>query len=226
MDSRILTPQFQALTIVVVGRFNPAIFHPLWFSKTEMFSESEINDASDTLGIVHPDIADFQLDWCKVHVTENRFTVTTRMDAYFTRLNELVQLSFGLLSHTPVIALGINPEADFSMGNEEKWHKFGHTYAPKEIWKEITNNPGMQELIIKDMPREGEFEGYTNYTLRPSARNDIQYGVYIQMNEHFELGKPDYVEGTDKLLNILESQFENTLEKWEKVYKHLINSIE
>ncbi len=217
------SPQIQTLAIVVVGRFNPAIFHPLWFSNIGIFTETDIKEAADTFGVVHPDISSFQIDWCNILVEERRFIVSTRMDAYFSRLCELVQLSFDLLTHTPVIAVGINPEADFALGSEERWHKFGHFFAPKEYWKEITESPGMQELQIKDSPRDGEFKGYTLITLCPSEK--VEFGVNIKMNEHFEVGQAGSVKGTDQLLNVLEKRFQPTLEKWEEIYTHLINAV-
>lgn len=218
-----ISPEVEALSIVVVGRFNPAIFHPLWFSKLGIFSDADITDAADTTGIVHRDIADFQIDWCRINVTENRFMASTRMDAYFERLQNLVYASFEHLSHTPVKALGINPEGDFSLKTEEKWHEFGHKVAPKEPWQGITQKPGLQELIIKDGPREGDYEGYSHIKLRPSEK--IEYGLYIQINDHFELGEASSSEGTKALLDTLETQCSATLEKWQNTYEKLMSLV-
>lgn len=215
-----ISPEIEALSIVVVGRFNPAIFHPLWFSKLGVFSETDIKHAAETTGIVHRDITDFQIDWCRINVTEDRFVASTRMDAYFERLQNLVYASFEHLSHTPVRALGINPEGDFDLKTEEKWHEFGHKMAPKTPWASVTQKPGLQELVIKDGPREGDYKGYSLIKLRPSEK--IQYGLYIQINEHFELGEAGSLEGTKPLLDALESQYKPTMKKWQNLYEKLI----
>ncbi len=218
-----ISPETQALSIVVVGRFNPAIFHPLWFSNFNIFSQTDVNEAKDTFNVVHRDIANFQIDWCHFNVTENRFMVLTRMDAYFERLRDLVVQSFDHLHHTPVKALGINPEADFNLRTDEKWHNFGHRFAPKDDWKAITDNPGLQELIIKDETKKGDYEGYSLIKLRPSEK--LNYGLFINLNEHFELGEFDPQNGTKKLLEVLNSQFLPTLEKWKKIHNHLTSLV-
>ena len=148
---------------------------------------------------------------------------STRMDAYFERLQNLVYASFEHLSHTPVKALGINPEGDFSLKTEEKWHEFGNKMAPKAPWQGITEKPGMQELVIKDGPREGDYEGYSLIKLRPSEK--VEYGLYIQINEHFELGEANSSDCTKALLDTLETQYPLILEKWPLVYKKLMNLV-
>lgn len=227
MPSNSINPEKQALTIVVLGSFNPAIFHPSWFSTIHMFSETEINQALDEFkGVVHKSISDFQIDWCRFVVEPNRISVTTKMDAYFERLRDLLNATFYKLSHTPVTAVGINPEADFKAPTRERYDNFGDKLAPKDDWSKImTNKPGLRQLIIEDSPRPDKFNGYTQIKIQPSDGKEIKYGINIHMNDHhsFDKFKPD--DGAKPLLEVLEEGFENTMSRWEKIHKHLTSLI-
>lgn len=224
MSSNSISPEIEALTIVAVGNFNPAIFHPLWFSKIQMFSETEINQALEEFkGVVHKDIAEFQIDWCHFVVQTNRIIVSTRMDAYFERLRDLLYATFKELIHTPVTAVGINPEADFKASSHERWKDFGHRLAPKEDWGEITTNPGLRELIIEDRPRADKFTGYTQIKIQPSEK--IENGIYIHMNDHHSFQDFELEDGAKHLLEVLEEGFDNTMKRWGKIHNHITSLI-
>ncbi len=219
-----IKPYAQALSIVVVGRFNPAIFHPLWFKQLDVFSDKEIDESTKQFkGVVHRDIADFQIDWCRINVTEHRYMVSTKMDPYFERLRKLVYSSFELLSHTPVTALGINPEVDYNIRDKDKWNAFGHRILPKDDWREITCEPGMQEVKVKDKRANSTYEGYSMIRLTPSEK--VDFGIYIHMNEHFELGNMDSTFSTKNLLDVLRDEFDPTIEKWTRAHNHLISLV-
>ncbi|MDA2918907.1 hypothetical protein MYX76_05335 [Desulfobacterota bacterium AH_259_B03_O07] len=224
MSSNSISPEIEALTIVALGRFNPAIFHPSWFSKIHMFSETEINQALEEFkGVVHKDITDFQIYWCRFVVEPTRIIVTTRMDAYFERLRDLLYATFKELIHTPITAVGINPEADFKAPSRERWDNFGHRLAPKDDWHEITGNPGLRELIIEDKPRADKFTGYTQIKIKPSEK--IENGIYIHMNDHHSFENYKLEDGAKHLLEVLEEGFPNTMKRWEKIHKHLTSLI-
>lgn len=215
-------PEIEALAIVVVGKLNPSIFHPSWFLRTKLFSETEIGETLEGFkGVVHRDMTQFQIDWCNFIIQPNRMIVSTKMDAYFIRLRDLLMATFRELIHTPVVAIGINPEGEFKAPSSESFDNFGNKLASKSIWKDICGDPKLRELIIEDRPRKDKFTGWTQIKIRPTEIAEIQYGINIQMNDHhsFENSKPE--DGAKLLLEVLEEGYEKTMQRWEKTHQHL-----
>jgi len=225
MTGKPIIPEAQALSIVVVGRFNPVIFQPFWFSSQGILTESEAAAVGDetSLGVVHPDVTIFSTEWFSLDVNERRFVISTGLDAYFDRLREFVFLTFQKLGHTPVAAVGFNPEAHVRTSGEDQWNAFGHRFAPKEDWIPITNSPGLRELIIEDKPRKDGYQGYTQYKILPSVK--VPYGIFIQMNDHYDFDREEGQKGTAPLLNILENGWKGSMDRWQKVYNHLSSLI-
>lgn len=221
-----LRPELESLSIVVVGNFNPAIFHPSWFLRTQLFSETDIEESlKDFKGIVHRDMTQYGIAWCNFIIQPNRIIISTKMDAYFVRLRDLLFATFKELIHTPVIAVGINPEGEFKAPSFERWDNFGHKIVPKDDWKEIATDPRLKELTIEDKPRRDKFKGWTLIRIRPSEIIEIPNGINIHMNDHhmFENSRPE--DGAKPLLEVLEDGFENTMKRWEKTHQHLTSLI-
>ncbi len=54
------------MTVVLVGDFNPKIFHPMWFAHHDIRRESEAMEAA--IEVVHTDVASFSVEWLTVQV--------------------------------------------------------------------------------------------------------------------------------------------------------------
>ena len=226
MPSEGLPSEIQVLSMVVVGHFNPAIFHPSWFSRISFFSETEIDQAlGEFQGVVHKDMSQFNIDWCNILIEPKRMIVSTRMDAYFERLRDLLSETFRELIHTPIKAVGINPEGEFKVSTFEKWDSFGNRLAPKADWGGIVNNPKLRELIIEDKPRNDEFTGYTSIKVRPSEIPSLENGINIHMNDHFSFVDAKPADGAAPLLEVLEKGYPNTMNRWEHIHQHLTSLI-
>ena len=62
------------LQIVLVGSFNPSIFHPAWFALNEVISQEHA--VSSEVGVVHNEVASMTLgNQIKVSCEANRFQV-------------------------------------------------------------------------------------------------------------------------------------------------------
>jgi len=89
------------LDIVLLGDFNPKIFSPAWFSAYDIIGEIESEEAN--LEVIHKDVTIFSLDWFRLQVTQDRFSVFTEQEAYFEKLIDLVFNTFTNLIHTPLM---------------------------------------------------------------------------------------------------------------------------
>jgi hypothetical protein len=95
--------------------------------------------------------------------------------------------------------------------SETAWHAVGDALAPKQIWADTMNIPGMASLTLLGS-REGTYEGYQQVTVQPSAL--VQQGIYISHNDHFTLTVLNKPVSTQEQLNaIFRRPAESTREK-------------
>jgi hypothetical protein len=192
--------QIRGLSLVLVGDFNPTIFHPRWFSSEGLLTDQEAKTA--TIHISHPDVTMFELSWMSLAVQRDRLDVTSLAEPYFERLVMLICKTFELLRHTPLRLLGINNQGHFRASTLDKWHALGDTLAPKEFWGEFFENPGMQSLEIRQVPRPDHRRGHLQVKVEPSIR--VTPGVYIEVNDHFDVSGPDDIGASSVITNLQE----------------------
>lgn len=207
-------PDAEDINVVLLGSFNPGIFHPEWFRRQEILLPAESENAK--VRIVSPDVTEIVFLDMKLDVLPDRFILRTQDASRAEKLNDIVQGVFRRLHHTPISACGINNELHFDLGDEGYWHKIGHTLAPKElVWNEVMSKPGMQSLTIKGV-RSGDFPGEINVTLQPSKR--FRYGLFVSSNSHYsipldESGSPR----SDQAIEYLVHEWKTALEQARRV---------
>lgn len=210
-----LNPLFQSANIVVLGKFNPSIFHPAWFATQNLIRTKEA-EAAD-VQIVHPEASIFQIDWCEVHVVRERFQVGTLQEPYFEPLRDLTTGVFSLLSHTPVQALGINKQYRFRFASEKIWHAVGDRLAPKDVWQDVLDSPGTRHLTIEGR-RPDQKAGHIHVLVEPYPN----LGINIQVNDHYELSdSPHDSSGIESLITILSENWDESMKRSDKIAKQI-----
>lgn len=169
------------LSVVLVGDFNPTIFHPIWFVHQGLIRGAEADEAD--IKIIHQDAAEFSLEWISVQVLRDRFSLTVKADAYQEHLLDLVLGTFRQVSHTPVRQFGINTSFLARFRGVLDWHSFGHFLAPKSPWNGVLNKPGMRGLFIQG-DRDDEQPGYLSINVKPLPNHPN--GLGITVNDHYE----------------------------------------
>lgn len=175
-----LVPKVEGVDIVAIGNFNPAIFHPLWFSSNNLVREAEAQSAE--VKIIHKDVAVFAAEWFSLQVTDDRFVIETKDPTKFQPLRDLAVGTFKLLEHTPIISFGINRHQVFEMPSEIEWHAFGDYYAPKDSWRKLLLNPGMRGVVIEGK-REGSEAALITIRIEPGTNLE----VFVHVNEHYQI---------------------------------------
>ncbi len=166
--------------IVVIGAFNPAIFHPAWFLRQGVIDE----ETSVSLNVSSKEVSQMQLGAINLTCVQDRLSLETGNLAYIERLLDITAAIFRLLPHIPLKACGINRTTFFRIKSNELWHKIGHTLAPKElIWDDLGKDPGMQRLDIKYPADEESLPGQFNVLILPPAQKKLE----IRVNRHFNL---------------------------------------
>lgn len=210
--------EFEGLTIVILGSFNPAIFHPLWFARSNLIRPEEAEGVKPV--IFEGQVAQFSADWLSVQVTQDRFMLETKDPTKSQPLRDIAIGTFKILEHTPLTAFGLNRERHFHMLSEEDWHSFGHFYAPKDPWAAILQNPGLVTMTMEGKRATSESN---KVRVRIETSSKIAHGVRIHVHEHFDLGNqgPGQQGSTAVFLRELQASWVGFISYTEDVAKQL-----
>src|SRR5439155_2419718 len=96
-------------SIVVAGSMNPSIHHPYWYRQNGLISQEELDaaiSAEDTICL--PPAAHFRISAIDLECILSRWELKTTDSQLLDRLLDIAAKVFGILEHTPVVAIGIN----------------------------------------------------------------------------------------------------------------------
>lgn len=204
-------PDLETIAIVIVGDFNPAIFHPSWFSKEGLISEGEADSAE--IKLVHSNYSSFSLDWLKFEVTRNQMVFSSHQEAYYLILKDLAVGVFSLLYHTPINSFGINYFTHYRMRDRESYEGYFNAVAPFQFWDGIIEKPIVTRLSIKTEKRWDSMSGEINIAIEPSAQ--VDNGIFIHTNDHYELSSiKSSLEKIEVFMNIVK-------ENWSSCFSQL-----
>jgi len=210
------TLEIDSAAIIILGSFNPGIFHPIWFKANGLIKPEEADKAK--LEVTTPMISIFGVEWFRLQVETQRFVIQTDNETHFELLSDLVIGTFSLLEHTPVSAMGLNRMMHFKMDSEESWNALGNKIAPKDVWQGVLQEPGLLSLVMqgpKQRPNQ-RTEDVINVRIESSPR--ITPGIYIDVNNHFEIKDNDL----QKVLKILKESWRDVLINSRKIADQII----
>ena len=225
-----IAPEIGDVSVVLVGNFNPPIFHPSWFLGNGLIGEQEASAAE--IEVIHREITIFRMDWISIRVEQDRFVAETQ-EAPFIRLSDLVVRTFKeFLIHTPVRMLGINRRVHFSVGDEETRNRIGKTLAPHEPWGEwgkhieggdLQKRGGLRSLVMEQKDLDDRSKGYIRSKIEPSSKLDPKSnGIFMEINDHYEVEDPDGLSGCDEIIGILEKQFDVSIRRSEWIIDQIM----
>jgi hypothetical protein len=217
---RVVPAERQITSIVLLGSFNPAIFSPLWFGHFGLLPLSEAESAR--VDVISPAIAQFSVDWLTAVVLTDRCTFSAVGPERRELLRDLTVGVFRLLPHTPVVAVGFNHDAHFSLRSEERWHQVGHALVPKGFLEGRMRSPGTRSVVVEGQRPDGR-EGRVYLQIEPSLV--VKNGLFVRVNDHFQLEKSPSgtapsgtaPSGTEALLELLNDAWEPSLERAEEL---------
>ena len=217
-----LEPEISGCSIVLIGKFNPAIFQPAWLKANDIDGVS--TDAE--VKIVHRDICEFTIETRNYFVDDDRFQLTTSSAPWVVISDIATRIFLDFLAHTPVRAFGINREVHFRLPNPEHRLALGRKLAPLHPWGDFggemeSDDPdkigGLQRLHMR---RKSEIDGArveTNAVIEPSVKLDARTGVYMQINTHHVLTNLPGGHGATEAATMLSSRFEDVVEESEAI---------
>jgi len=209
-------PEAQVASIVLLGNFNPAIFHPSWLSSHGMLLPSTAEKAS--IGVISPEVSSFTAEWLVLQVTHTRFQAGTADPRYFDSLRDLVLAAFTLLEFTPTTQMGINYDLHFPASLDFR-NDFADMLVDRDLWKEMIDGPLMESLVIIGSRKHSPAKVF-RVIVQPSAK--VNPGIYIGFNEHFEAaaGQPP-----SELMGWLRSSWQDSLDHGTATAQYLLSKV-
>jgi hypothetical protein len=193
-------PKLHQASVVLLGSFNPAIFHPRWFGSVGAFTDAEVrlfeegkHLKPDDL-IITTEIAQLRLASRFNIVAQRESIQITDQNPPFNWLKDFVECTFSALPHTPVRAAGLNRELHFAIETKEAWWKIGDILVPKAPWEfffqghlatDVEHKAGLVNVTMRVHRVDKEWPGFLDLRVFVSNLGDQVLG--IATNDHFDL---------------------------------------
>jgi hypothetical protein len=224
-------PEIQSASIVLLGRFNPAIFSPAWFAKIGVLSEEELE--TTILKVNHPEITQFSLERLAVEVFPDRFVISTPSEP-FVRILDDVLMTFHQLPHSPVRVFGINYEIHFKLASPKQRVALGRALAPLQPWSDFGKRMGENEddpnrtgglvtLVMQESGPPDREIGFRQVRVERSQVGRGNSGVRMHINDHFEVPNLKDEEGAHPALNLLRQRFDESLNEAKNIVTQMMN---
>ena len=219
-------------SIVLLGSFNPAIFHPEWFDRFKILPVQEIQWAEGKEPriietqhkdrkiiieeipplIVTPDLADLRFPSLRILVRSDKFICSASQRKHFALIKDVTIKSYSLLSHTPIDSLGINFEGHWKFKDDadtilRNLFAKGHNSFTKALGDDYQIGG-----IITSHRRNRKT------TLKFDTSNRLPDGIYFNANFHREIKTRQAEQATQ----LISENYEKDLEDIINIVKELI----
>ena len=209
--------------VVVLGNFNPPIFHPEWFSrhgilpgeeieglisepKTKEIPEIGIKIFYGQRFVVGNDQARINFHSLNFIVTRNKFDIRCEKRAHFPLLLKFLKKIFKLLPETPISAYGINFEEHFTFDATQE-ELIGKFFTKKDALVRLFGDDAQYGYTV--FANKGNAK--ITFVVRPSP--SLEGGIYINANFHYENETSD----SEFIANTVQENFYEAVKFTEKV---------
>lgn len=213
------------VSVVLLGNFNPVIFSPSWFEQYDILTKEDTKKTQ--VKIIHPEITEFQNEWLKLQVQHNRFYAKISELPHIKVYDFVVKTFRENLKHTPLNNLGINRRVHFSAGSKTDQDRIGRLLAPREPWGkwgelidrgDDEKHGGMTSLTMQIRDLDDRQKGFINITIQPSPLVNLgDAGIFMDVNDHYELTDPEEGLGSDRIIDLFENRFEASIRRSEEI---------
>ncbi len=222
-------PVISSCSIVLLGQFNPAIFHPAWLEARGIEESATTSPDGDLL--THPSIANFSIDTRSYRVRTDLFQIETLVAPWVMVLDITTKIFAENLVHTPITGFGINRSVHFSLPSKSSRIRLGRILAPIEPWGEYGQGMdaddasltgGLQTLMMR---RSSLLDGHvleTNVTIEPSIKIPGNTGVYMHVNCHHSLADLPHGHGSEQAMNLLSKRFDTATKEAETIIEAMM----
>lgn len=196
-------------SVVLLGGFNPLIFHPFWLLQKKLISEADVTEKEI---FVNDQISNYKVgDWMQMTVTKNRLEFKIWKPERIVVMRDLIFGTLNALPETPIIAIGINRGCVYSLGNDKSYYEFGAKLAPLHIWEPSFSKPRLRNIAIEeiDFDEKKDKKGKRHLIqIKPVEAVGVPFCIDVNINNHYDLDKQSVVRTLELLDEHLDSDFD------------------
>lgn len=226
-----LPVELKGSSVVVIGHFNPAMFHPYWFEKNNVITKDEAELAvgrKDSFQmILTGPLTLFRTEEIFVRVEENKMQIEA-VNNVLTLLKDFVCKTFQALFSYEIKAFGYNFMAHYRVESKELYQTIGDKLAPKKYWSKLLGDDvegvdrkgGLRQMRMTEQKSDDSGQIIINF--EPSIRVK-PLGVYIACNDHYNL-KENMQDG-QSLAQIVSETFDERMSYLEELQQDLLKKL-
>jgi hypothetical protein len=178
-------------SIVVRGAFEPITLAPAWLRREGLITDGEADQAE--IEVIFRDVVRFSVDSVTIEATKDRILIRTQDERLVEPMKDLMVGILRRLPNIRVTKLGLNHERRYSYADASHWNALGDRLTPKETWGNSLTSPGMLSLTLRGN-RPDRYAGHVRVRVDSASEEDDQFGVVIDINDHFDLDYDDEVD--------------------------------
>lgn len=208
-------------SVVLLGSFNPLIFHPFWLLQKKLISEADVTDKEI---IVNDQISNYKVgDWLQMTVTRERLEFKTFKPERVVLMRDLIVGTLNALPEIPIFAVGINRDAVYSLGDERSYYEFGANLAPLHIWEPSFHNPRLRIIAIEDSGSEDFEDKRRLIQIKPANTNEVNYCIQANINNHYDL--KNVGQNVVKTIELLDKYLNSDFDTFQTIMDTLVEKI-
>ena len=206
----------RATTIVLIGRFNPRIFQPMWFAARKLLAEGDVDPESI---VVTDGVSAFRTHDISILCSLDRCQVgTTPATPTPDILRDLVTETFSLLAETPIGRVGINHQAHVP-SSESTWDTVAAQLGDPHRRFVLLENQRLATVELRG-DRDDKHAGSRSVHLQPSVV--LEDGVWLQLNDHIDVAdRPENAIGAKDAVDALTDIWDSS----KAVAEHVLRQI-
>ena len=209
-------------SIVILGNFNPLLFHPYWLKAKNLIAEEDIN-LSELL--VHPTMSHLNIGkWMYIDVNNKKCEFRTDDPSMKAILIDLVIGCMAALPDIKISALGVNYGGIYDLMNEQDYYKFGKQLHGLDLWRGSFEDPRLRTIIIED--NKSNLLSKKSIIIRSADNTSHKYAVELNMNFHKDIPQDKQTttyasEEISKNWQVCIKDYLNVFQNIEKIANHV-----
>lgn len=193
-------------SVVLLGGFNPLIFHPLWLLKKGLIPETDVVEKQI---IINSRVSQYPIgDWMQMTVTPERCEFKIEKPERIVLMKDLIIGTLNALPEIPIIAVGINRGNIINLGDEKSHFIFGSKLAVLDIWNDCFKTPRLRDIIIENQEGTLEEGVRRRIQIKPAEIKDLKYCIDVNLNNHYTEKKQDVAFAIRTLDTNMQSDFD------------------
>ena len=197
--TRTLPDSLETVSIVFVGTFLIDEFDPSNLYKMGCIEAAELEVGKIVLRF--PETFVIRYPSLQIHAEINKIVISSTFEEpVFERARDFFLSFFGASKNHSASAIGINSDTHRRAGDTERWHAIGHRLVPKSAWHDTVklHEAGLSSVAVEGKRQDGE-SGAVRVRSEPSLL--LPAGVYVQVNDHFNLRTENPIEDAIRIVN-------------------------